>query len=467
MKSIIFNKNLLIVIDIALFGVGLLMVLTDETVLLFHIVFILLALGAFYWPFRSFMLRSGFWVTLDTLYVLHAIRTGKTQPDELIEIPLLTTILVIVFLIAKQREKAEQQARLFNDEIALQLAELDDANKKLEKYNQKLKQTQEQLVQEEKMSALGHLVAGIAHEINNPLGAIQSSVGNIIASLDKSLQELPGLFRNLPTEQLKDFFTLIDQSKISAGSLSTREERQLKRDLNKILTEKGVENSDQLANSLSKLGISSPLEPFMSLLHAPNSQDILNAAHSLMTIQNGSQHIQLAVDRASRVVFALKNYVRQDQGNEKIKASITDGIETVLTIYNSQIKRGIEVTKAYDEIPQILCHPDELMQVWSNLIGNAIQAMDFQGELRILVQNQENHIVVEIRDTGKGIPSEIQNKIFEPFFTTKPAGEGSGLGLHIVRQIVEKHQGDIDLQSQPGYSIFRVSLPMLYDWSVI
>jgi signal transduction histidine kinase len=460
LKFLISQKHhFLKVLDVALLMMGLLMIVTNETVLLFHVVFMLLAIGAFYWPFRSFVWRAGFWVTVDSLYVLQAVNTGKTQAEELIEIPLLTVILLIVFFIAQQRANAEQQAHLINTELVQRVAELDDTNQELKAYAQKLQQTQAQLIQQEKMSALGHLVAGIAHEINNPLGAIQALISNIIASLEQSLQELPDLFRTLPPEQLADFLALVEQSKTSKF-LSSREERQLKKDLKQTLTEKRFENAEQLAKCLSKMAIATSLEPFMSLLYSPDSQNILNAAHNLRTIQNSSQNIKLAVNRASRIVFALKNYVRQDHSSVKVKACITDGIETVLTIYHSQLKQGVEVTKVYEEIPQILCYPDELAQVWSNLIGNAIQAMKHKGELAIAVQEQKGYIVVEVKDTGGGIPSELKDKIFEPFFTTKPAGEGSGLGLHIVRQMIEKHQGKIDLETPPGYTIFRVWLPI-------
>jgi two-component system, NtrC family, sensor kinase len=457
----IFQKqHFLRALDVALCVAGLLMIFTAEPVLLFHIVFVLLSVGAFYWPFRSFILRAISWVTIDSLYVVHAVNIGKTQADELIEIPLLTIILFTVFFIAQQRAKADWQVHQLNSELTERVAELDNANKELNEYTQKLKQTQEKLIQEEKMSALGHLVAGIAHEINNPLGAIQALIGNIIASLEQSLQELPHLFQTLPPEQLAVFFALVEESKASKGILSSREERQLKRGLKQALAEKTIENADQIANFLSKMGITTSLEPFMGLLCAPNSQSILNAAYNLRTIQNSSEYIQLSVERASRIVFALKNYVRQDQGDLKIKACITDGIETILTIYNNQLKRGIEVTKSYKEIPTILCYPDELTQVWSNLIGNAIQAMNYRGKLEIGVWEQKGYILVEVSDTGGGVPVEIQGKIFEPFFTTKPAGEGSGLGLHIVRQIIEKHQGKIDLETQAGCTKFRVSLPI-------
>jgi signal transduction histidine kinase len=454
------KHHLLSTLDVLLVVVGLLMLTTNETVLLFHIIYMLLSVGAFYWPFRGFVARASFWVLAASFDVINAINAGKTQADEFIEIPLMTVMLLTVFFIAQQRSKADQKANLLNIELEQRVAELDSANQELSEFTDKLKQAQAKLIQDEKMSALGHLVAGIAHEINNPLGAIQALIENIIASLEQSLQELPVLFQTLSPERQADFFALVEQSKTSKGFLSSREERKLKRELTQTLAKQSVEHAEQMANHLSKMGITTSLEPFMGLLQTPNNQNILKAAYNLGTVQNSSRHIQLAVTRASRIVFALKSYVRQDPGGAKVKADIADGIETVLTIYHNQLSKGVEVTKKYEEIPQILCHPDELMQVWSNLIGNAIQSIHNQGKLAISVRQEAGHVLVEIQDSGGGIPPEIQDKIFEPFFTTKPAGEGSGLGLHIVRQIIEKHQGKIALETQSGYTIFRVILPI-------
>ncbi len=164
-----------------------------------------------------------------------------------------------------------------------------------------------------------------------------------------------------------------------------------------------------------------------------------------------------------------------------IEANVADGIDVVLTLYQNQLKQGVEVVKNYQDVPLIRCSPDELNQVWTNLIHNAIQAMENRGKLAIEVFQQNNlqlpttearaagdpstgsearFVVVQITDSGPGIPKEIQDRIFEPFYTTKAAGEGSGLGLDIVRKIVEKHQGQIAVESQAGKTTFSVLLPI-------
>jgi len=160
-------------------------------------------------------------------------------------------------------------------------------------------------------------------------------------------------------------------------------------------------------------------------------------------------------------VFALKTYARYDQSGEMIVANLTEGIETVLTLYQNQVKKGVEVIRHYAELPPVLCYPDELNQVWTNLIHNALQAMDYQGTLTIDVTTTiDQQAKISITDSGSGIPEELQLKIFEPFFTTKPPGEGSGLGLDIVKKIIEKHHGQIEVKSIPGQTTFTIYLPI-------
>ncbi|MDM8560608.1 response regulator [Candidatus Parabeggiatoa sp. HSG14] len=333
-------------------------------------------------------------------------------------------------------------------------------NEELRKTLEHLKTTQEELIQSEKMAALGQLVAGIAHEINTPLGAINSAMSSVKNFLTHNLAQLPEFFHSLPKAQQPTFLALLQKSLEKEVMLSSKEERKLKRKLTRQLEADDVNDADTIADTLVEMGIYDDVEPFLSLLKHANSEEILDIAYKMSSLQRSSQTIDTAVQRASKVVFALKNFAHYDHSGEKTKANITDGIETVLTLYQSQFKHKIEIIKHYASLPLILCYPDELNQVWTNLIHNALQAMEYQGTLTIDVKLQDNQVLVSIIDNGKGITKEINDKIFEPFFTTKRAGEGNGLGLDIVKKIVEKHEGDIKFDSQQGKTTFTVSFPI-------
>ncbi|HEY9598207.1 MAG TPA: CBS domain-containing protein [Cyanophyceae cyanobacterium] len=345
------------------------------------------------------------------------------------------------------RKQAESTLHRKNQELANTLHEL--------------KLTQQELIHSEKMAALGQLVAGVAHELNTPLGAIRSSVVNIANFFQENLEQLPQFLQKLSPEQQQDFFALLHQSIHPSTTVSGREKRQFKRALIRQLEALGVDEADLIADTLVDLGIYSDASPFLRLLKDPERRTLLNTAYQLTSLQKSTNTIVTAADRAAKVVFALKTYSRVQSTHQKVESNLIEGIETILTLYTNQLKHNVEVIKNYqNHLPPILCYPDELNQVWTNLIDNALQAMKNKGTLKIDVTQQSQRVNVSITDSGEGIPSEIFPRIFEPFFTTKPPGVGSGLGLDIVKQIVEKHEGTISATSVPGETIFTISLPI-------
>jgi signal transduction histidine kinase len=228
----------------------------------------------------------------------------------------------------------------------------------------------------------------------------------------------------------------------------------------RLLEEEDVIDADELADTLVDMKIYGDIEFIITLLKHNESSLIVQLAYKLSSLQKNSENITLAVEKASKVVFALKKFSHQGISGEMVKHDLTDGMETVLTLYQSHFKQDMQVIKEFHEIPPVFCHPDELNQVWTNMIHNALQAMEYKGQLEIEIKPQAENVIVSITDNGCGIPENIQDSIFDSFFTTKAAGEGSGLGLDICKRIVEAHHGIIEFETEPGKTTFSVTIPV-------
>ena len=353
-----------------------------------------------------------------------------------------------------ERKRVEEEIRYINEELINQ-------KENLEALIDNLTITQEQLVQSEKMAALGQLIAGIAHEINTPLGAIKASIGNLNDSLDKALDELPSLVTKHTTEELKLFVKILELANRGVPDISSREKRKYRKEIAKALGERGVDSPNIVADIFIYLHIFEKYNDLIDFFKDRKSLEILNSAKNFASIQKNTYTILLAVEKATKVVFALKKYVHRDMEGQKVPADLIDGIETVLTLYHNQLKQGIEVIRDYEKLPEVTCYLDEMNQVWTNLIHNAVQAMNYNGILKISAKNKGDSVAVSFADNGCGIETAIQDKIFEPFFTTKKQGEGSGMGLDIVKKIIEKHNGFITFTSELGKGTeFTVELPV-------
>ena len=345
-----------------------------------------------------------------------------------------------------ERKIAEERLRSFNEQLQSTLSELQSA--------------QNQLVASEKMAALGQLIAGIAHEVNTPISAVKSSARNVATSLPELMEQLPDLFNELPDTEQKTLREFIQRALTADTSLTTKEERQARRTLTALFEQAGLDRPDDLADKLVEIRIIDQVESLLPLFRNPLRDRILDTAYQLGQIKVNMNNIQIASEKTAKIITALKNYSHMQTSDQMTEISLIDNLDTVLTLYSNQFKHGITLERDFEPVPALPAYADELGQVWTNIIQNGIQAMKGTGHLNVSLHQEGANAVVRITDNGPGIPEHIRHRIFEPFFTTKPQGEGTGLGLDIVRKIVEKHNGTIGVESQPGCTTFTVTLPL-------
>jgi two-component system NtrC family sensor kinase len=263
-----------------------------------------------------------------------------------------------------------------------------------------LQNTQLQLIQTEKMSSLGQMVAGIAHEINNPIGFIQGNVTHL-------------------TTYFQDLCQLLNQY------------------------QQAYEPTAEIKATIKTIDLEFLLEDTEKVLGSLN----------------------LGTNRVQDIISAMRNFSRLDEAEVKA-VDIHEGLDSTLLILNNRLKYGVDVIKQYGDLPQVNCYPAQLNQVFSNLITNAIDAMEEADcdpkTLTISTQAvADDRVQITIKDSGPGIKAGVKHKIFDPFFTTKAIGKGTGLGLGICYQIIQKHDGTITVESELGQGTeFTITLPI-------
>jgi PAS domain S-box-containing protein len=356
----------------------------------------------------------------------------------------------------------EEELQMNIEELRAIQEDLADKNKTLEKTLLELKQTQNKLIVSEKMASLGQLISGVAHEMNTPVSAIQATARIMSEQLRQCLSGFPAIIELLDSEQKAAFLELAEQVLQSVDNkLTTKEQRLYRRELEQILTEFNLTDPRDMAEELVSAKIYKNLAQYSSLLSHSQIELILSQLCLIGKLKNGLSNIEIASTKALQVVKALRNYSHTQNTENPISYDLIENIETILTLMESLLKHGIEIEKEYNDIPKLIGYPEQVGQIWTNLITNAVHAMNGKGKIAIQVACQTPSTVsVTITDNGPGIPPEIQDRIFEPFFTTKQQGQGTGLGLDICRKILEQSGGKISFTSVPGRTSFQVELPI-------
>jgi signal transduction histidine kinase len=343
-------------------------------------------------------------------------RTANLQRLQVISLAL--SIIVFVFMVVRVTLSLRKQDGIITErtmEVIKQRDTIAEEKSRIEQLLSDLKTTQSQLIQSEKMASLGQMVAGVAHEVNTPLGFVKSN----LEIVDRNQQIL--------AQTLSEYIKLGDTLQ--------------------------SDDVDNLALQLDKAKSAS--ERILQYDITGKTKKLISSALT-------------GVDRIQELVLNLKNFSRLDESSVK-EADINEGIESALMIAQNVIKHKATVETNYAPNLRAECYPAQLNQVFLNLLTNAAQAIEqdesdqsgvLKGKIQIATAHEKETVVIKISDNGKGIPPENLKKIFEPFFTTKPIGQGTGLGLSIVYKIIEKHQGEILVDSAVGKgSTFTIRIP--------
>jgi signal transduction histidine kinase len=318
--------------------------------------------------------------------------------------------------------------------------------------------------QQDRLASLGKLSAGLAHELNNPASAAKRATSQLRDTLKRIKESSHQLgARELTPEQKSkiDKFEafLMQQSgnaPLSGLAASRRED-----EIDSMLRSHGHDNQWQLAADLARRNVDSrELEQLFVSMDAETARAALVRIAASLEVSSLLDQIESSTARISDLVRAIKEYTFMDQSPVQ-NVDIVKSLENTLTILNYKLKHGVTVERDYGTVPLLVnSFGSDLSQVWTNIIDNAIDAMNCKGTLRVRTYTEDNFVVVEIVDSGPGIPEDIQARIFEPFFTTKKVGEGTGLGLDTVQRIVKKHKGTITVDSKPGQTCFQIWLPL-------
>lgn len=316
--------------------------------------------------------------------------------------------------------------------------------------------------QREALVALGTLAAGLAHEINNPASAAARAADALREAYGDLLTSLAQLTaRSITASQFAALDSLrreMRPSEIRRDPLAMADRED---ELSEWLEGRGVAEAWRIAPALAGAGADVKwCNRAGAVLSDETLEPGLTWVASTLSASSVLDEMQGAISRVSTLVAAMKSYSQLDRAPVQV-IDLTEGLESTLAMLGHKLRDGVKVVRDYGtDVPMVEANPGELNRVWTNLIDNAVDAMAGSGTLRLCTRADEDAVVVEVSDDGAGMTPEVRDHAFEPFFTTKDVGEGTGLGLDIVRRIVvENHGGDIVIASRPGETVLQIRLP--------
>jgi signal transduction histidine kinase len=319
-------------------------------------------------------------------------------------------------------------------------------------------------LQDEKMVSLGKLSAGLAHELNNPAAAIERSA----ALLEERLDEAEHATLALGAAKLTDAqLAAMDDVRASClamrvpGVLSPIQQAEREDAIADWLADHGVDAA--VAGPLAETSVTiDALDRIAAAVNGPPLSAILRWSAAGCSVRGIASEIQEAAMRISGLVTAIKGFTHMDQATVAEPVDLKSGLGNTVAVLNSKARsKSIAVAvNVPRNLPRALGFAGELNQIWANLIDNALDAAPASGRVDVNATRERDRVVVRVIDNGPGIPAEVRGRMFDPFFTTKPVGKGTGLGLDIVRRLLAHNDADVEVESVPGRTEFRVSLPI-------